>query len=138
MPVSLRIALVLPLLAASPAQAAASVSGQWLTTEKDSIVEIGPCGAALCGKIARILKPNPKGPSVDANNPDPKLRSRPILGMAILTGFRDTGKAWEGTIYDPRAGKTYRSYLTLQPNGTLAVKGCLGPFCKTMNWTRAR
>lgn len=138
MPPSLRIALALPLLAAVPAEAAAPVSGQWLTTEKDSIVEIGPCGAALCGKIARILKPNPKGPSADVNNPDPKLRSRPILGMAILTGFRDTGKAWEGTIYDPRKGKTYRSTLTLQPNGTLAVKGCISFLCQTMSWTRAR
>ena len=138
MPLSLRIALALPLFAAAPAHAAAPVSGQWLTTEKDSIVEIGPCGAALCGKIARILKPNPKGPSVDANNPDPKLRSRPILGMAILTGFRDTGKAWEGTIYDPRKGKTYHSTLTLQPNGTLSVKGCVSFLCQTMAWTRVR
>ena len=134
----LSVALLLSPAAFSPAFAAAPVSGQWLTTEKDSIVEIGPCGAALCGRIARILKPNPNGPSVDRNNPDPKLRARPILGMAILTGFRDTGKHWEGMIYDPRAGKTYRSTLAMQSDGSLSVKGCVGPFCRTMAWSRAR
>ena len=109
-----------------------------MTTEKDSIVEIAPCGGALCGRIARILKPNPNGPPRDVNNPDPALRSRPIQGLPILTGFRDSGRNWEGTAYDPRAGKSYRSYLTLLRDGTLEVKGCIGPFCRTKSWTPAR
>lgn len=131
-------AFLMTLLTVGPAQAAASVSGLWLTTEKDSVVEIAPCGNALCGKIARIIKPNPGGPPRDVNNPDPALRGRPIQGMPILLGFRDTGRTWEGTAYDPRAGKSYRSYLTLRHDGTLEVKGCLGPFCRTKNWTPAR
>ena len=121
-----------------PAQAAVPVTGLWLTTEKDSIVEIAPCGPALCGKIMRILKPSPNGPPKDTNNPDPALRGRPIQGLAILTGFNDAGKNWQGTAYDPRAGKSYRSYLTLLRDGTLEVKGCVGPFCRTKSWTRAR
>ena len=127
------VALLLSLAAAPPAHGAASVSGLWLTTEKDSIVEIAPCG-----RIARILKPNPNGPPRDVNNPDPALRSRPIQGLPILTGFRDSGRNWEGTAYDPRAGKSYRSYLTLLRDGTLEVKGCIGPFCRTKSWTPAR
>lgn len=135
---SLPLALLLSIAMSAPASAAAPVSGLWLTTEKDSIVEIGPCGAALCGRIARILKPNHKGPPRDANNPDPALRNRPIQGLAILSGFRDAGKNWQGTAYDPRAGKSYRSYLTLMRDGTLEVKGCLGPFCRTKSWTPTR
>ena len=131
-------AILLSLISAAPAQAAASVTGLWVTTEKDSIVEIGPCGAALCGRIARILKPNPNGPPRDINNPDPSLRNRPIQGLPILTGFRDAGTNWEGTAYDPRAGKSYRSYLTLMRDGTLEVKGCLGLFCRSKSWTPAR
>lgn len=138
MSVRLFVAFAYTAFVASSANAAASVTGLWLTTEKDSIVEIAPCGAALCGKITRILAPSPKGPPKDTNNPDPALRGRSIQGMAILTGFKDAGKNWEGTIYDPRAGKIYKSFLALQPNGILHVKGCLGPFCKTMPWTRAR
>lgn len=135
---SLPVAILLSFAGAMPANAAASVSGLWLTTEKDSVVEIGPCGEVLCGRITRILSPTPQGPPKDSNNPNPALRSRPIQGLAILTGFTDAGKTWQGTIYDPRAGKTYKSFLTLLANGTLQVKGCIGPFCRTMPWTRAR
>lgn len=126
------------LMFSAPAFAAVPVAGQWLTVEKDSVVEIAPCGKAICGRILRILKPQPKGPPRDVNNPDPKLRNRPVLGMTILTGFKDTGKSWEGSIYDPRAGKTYRSYLTLQADGKLQVKGCYGPFCRSQYWARNR
>lgn len=128
---------VLALMAAAPGVAAVPVTGKWLTTEKDSVVVIAPCGSNLCGKIERILKPNPRGPAVDSNNPNPALRSRPILGMAILTGFADAGKKWAGSIYDPRAGKVYRSELVKLANGNLQVKGCVGMFCKTMVWTPA-
>ena len=132
------VAIVFSLAANHPARAAVSVSGLWLTTEKDSIVEIAPCGPALCGKITHILKPSPNGPPKDTNNPEPGLRGRPIQGLALLTGFKDAGKNWAGTAYDPRAGKSYRSYLTLLRDGTLEVKGCIGPFCRTKSWTRAR
>mgnify|MGYP003598342615 CR=1 FL=1 len=134
----LPLALLLSLAAATPANAAASVSGLWLTTEKDSVIEIGPCGGGLCGRIARILKPNPNGPPRDINNPDPALRNRPIQGLPILTGFRDAGSNWEGTAYDPRAGKSYRSYLTVMRDGTLEVKGCVAFFCRTNSWTPVR
>ena len=130
--------IVSSLAACLPAQAAVSVSGLWLTTEKDSVVEISPCGPTLCGRIVRILKPNPSGPPKDIHNPNPALRAQPIQGLAILTGFKDAGKNWEGTAYDPRAGKSYRSYLTMMRDGTLEVKGCIGPFCRTKSWTRAR
>jgi uncharacterized protein (DUF2147 family) len=121
------------------AQAAASVNGRWYTDQKDSIVEIGPCGATVCGKVVKILAPTANGkPAIDSNNPDPKLRTRPILGITILSGFKDTGKEWGGSIYDPRAGKTYRSTLARLTNGTLRVKGCVGPFCRTLIFTPAK
>jgi uncharacterized protein (DUF2147 family) len=119
--------------------AAAPVNGRWLTTEKDSIIEIGQCAAAVCGKIAQILRPTKDGkPALDANNPNPAMRARPILGLTILSGFVANGESWKGSIYDPRAGKTYSSYLTKLANGNLKVQGCVGPFCKTFIYTPAR
>lgn len=129
--------LCLGLIAAAPAPAATPVTGRWMPPEKDSVIEIAPCGGAVCGKIARILVPG-RGAVTDSNNPDPGLRKRPILGLAILNGFKDDGKSWRGNIYDPRAGKTYKSFLQMQPDGRLKVQGCVGPFCKSMHWTRAR
>lgn len=121
-----------------PALAAVPVSGRWYTEEKDSIVHIGQCGAVICGKVAKVLKTPPGGgPAVDSNNPDPALRSRPIQGIVILSDFKDSGGEWEGKIYDPRAGKTYRSTMARQSDGTLKVKGCVGPFCKAVTFTPA-
>ncbi len=134
----MRLVAFTALLFASPAFAAVPVNGRWLTVEKDSVVEIGPCGGAVCGRIARILTPQPEGPPRDENNPNPALRIRPVEGLTILSGFRDGGKNWQGSIYDPRKGKTYKSFLTLLANGTPQVKGCLGPFCQSQIWTRAR
>jgi uncharacterized protein (DUF2147 family) len=125
------------LFATAAAAAPVPITGRWLTLEGKAVVEVGPCGPALCGRIARILKPRPGGPAVDANNPTAGLRSRPIQGLAILTGFRPAGDRWKGQIYDPESGRTYRSELTRAGN-TLKVKGCWGPFCKTQEWTPAR
>jgi len=132
------LAAAAALLAAVGAAAApAPVAGRWLTLEGKAIVEIAPCGAQLCGRIVKVLKPRPGGPSVDANNPDPAKRSRPIEGIAILSNFSPAGDRWKGQIYDPESGRTYRSELTRNA-GTLHVKGCWSFFCKTQDWTLAR
>ncbi len=127
------------LLIASPALAAAPVSGKWLTAEKDSVIEIGTCGGAVCGKVLRVLKTMPDGRvPIDRNNPDPSLRARKVEGIMILSGFADRGSNWKGKIYDPKSGKTYTSYLARNADGTLKVQGCIGPFCQAFVWTPAR
>jgi uncharacterized protein (DUF2147 family) len=124
---------------AMPAFAAAPINGRWFTDGKDSIIEIGPCGALVCGKVIKVLKNMPNGkPPVDANNPDPKLRGRPVQGITILNGFKPNGAVWSGTIYDPRAGKSYKSTLALLTSGNLQVKGCWGPFCRTVIFSPAK
>lgn len=138
-----RVVPLVLLVSAVPAFAAAPVSGRWVTPDRDSVIEIGACdarvgGTKLCGRIARLLKPVQGGPAVDRNNPDVALRSRPILGLPILLDFTDASKEWRGRAYDPRTGKTYRSVLTLAPNGTLRFKGCVAVFCQTQEWRRAQ
>ncbi|MFM9977590.1 MAG: DUF2147 domain-containing protein [Sphingomonadaceae bacterium] len=126
-------------MAVVPAQAASPVTGRWLTVEKDSVVEIGACGNAVCGRIARILKPTDDGkPAIDKYNPDPALRARPIEGLVILSGFTPSGSVWNGRIYDPRSGKSYKSKLARNPDGTLKVQGCIAFLCQTQTWTAAR
>jgi len=135
----MKLALVALGFIATPASAAAPVTGKWMTGEKDSIVEIGPCGNAVCGRITRILKPGQDGSApIDKLNPDPALRNRSVVGLMVLTGFMPDGDAWKGRIYNPRAGKTYKSYLARNPDGSLKVKGCVGPMCKEFTWTAMR
>lgn len=126
-------------LLAAPATAAEPITGSWVTEEGDAVVNIERCGDSLCGRIAKFLETPPNGPDQrDVNNPDPELRSRRIMGLPILTGFTEDGDVWRGEIYDPKRGKTYRSVLEREGPNELEVKGCVGPFCQTQNWPRAK
>jgi uncharacterized protein (DUF2147 family) len=129
--------LILPLvLLAFPAVAAEPITGRWLTGNGKAVVAIQPCGKALCGRIQRILAPTPDGAPTDSRNPDPKLRARPIQGLEILSGFADAGKTWRGRIYDPEAGKWYKSIIAREPGG-LKVQGCVLLFCQSQHWKPA-
>jgi uncharacterized protein (DUF2147 family) len=121
------------------AQAAAPITGRWVTQSKDGVVEIYECGTTICGKLAKFLVPPPNGiGQKDINNPNKALRGRTLLGMNILTGFKAVGDEWKGQIYDPKSGKTYRSVVYRGKSGNLVVKGCIGPFCQAQSWTPAR
>lgn len=121
------------------AHAAEPIAGQWLTVGGDAIVTIQPCGQAMCGRITRIVHPDPQGDGTDRRNPDPALRPRKLLGLEIIPSFTDAGKDWRGTIYSPQAGKSYKAYLAKQPDGSLKVTGCIAAFlCQNQQWTPAK
>ena len=131
---------LLPLLAASTAASAqSSIEGLWLNNDHNGLVRIAPCGRYLCGTIAKVLNKGAGSPKTDIHNPDPRLRSRPILGLPVLTGFSGSGGSWKGgRAYDPESGKSYRSYLELNPDGSLKVSGCILFICESRRWTRPR
>lgn len=138
MPIKIIPFVLLAFLAAS-AHAALPVTGKWMTQERDSIIEIGTCGSTVCGRVHRVLKMMPNGqPPIDANNPDLALRTRAVQGIYIFHGFTDGGTHWNGQLYDPKSGRSYKSKLTRNPDGTLKVQGCIGPFCKTFKWTAVK
>lgn len=131
--------LAVATLSSASVQAAAPVTGRWVTQSKDGVVEIYECGAAICGRLSKFLVPPPNGiGQKDVNNPDKALRNRTLLGLNILTGFKPAGNEWKGQIYDPKSGKTYRSIVYKGKSGNLVVKGCIGPFCQAQSWTPAR
>lgn len=129
--------LALALALAAPPQGGADIAGTWRLQNEKALVHIGSCGAHLCGKITKILKPLPYRKSHDLNNPDPALRGRSIVGITILSGLDRDGDEWRGQIYDPVHGKSYRSVVSLGDDGTLQVKGCVAFLCKTQVWARA-
>ncbi len=124
-------------MAAGPAVASANldVSGRWLTGERTAQIEVKDCGdGSPCGTVVWV-KPNPKG-VLDAKNPDPSLRTRPLVGVRLLYAFHRGETAWDGgRIYDARSGRTYQARISRSPDGTLSVTGCLGPFCQSQTWT---
>ncbi|MDC0886661.1 DUF2147 domain-containing protein [Altererythrobacter sp.] len=124
---------------AAPASAADPITGKWVTADKDAVVTIGKCGPTYCGKLSKYLVTPDDGVNQrDVNNPNPRLRSRKLLGTPLLSGFTVDDDLWRGTIYDPRNGKSYRSVVRRKSASVLEVKGCIGPFCQTQIWRKTR
>lgn len=125
-------------LAASPAFAAdgKDVFGIWKVQSGTALVEIKDCGDGTpCGNLISIDAPNPEA-VLDDKNPDPELAKKPLLGSRMLWGFEEKKTKWSGgRIYDAESGKDYKSKIQLQEDGTLEVKGCVGPFCQSQVWT---
>ncbi len=124
---------------AAPAAAADDISGRWITEDRDGIVEIQQCGNTTCGRLVRFLiTPNDGQDQRDIYNPDDSLKNRRLLGLPVLTQFREEDDLWRGRIYDPNTGKTYRSVIRRTGANTIEVRGCIGPFCQAQTWRRAR
>jgi uncharacterized protein (DUF2147 family) len=103
--------------------------GTWYNEEKTGKIQFFKQGDKINGKIVWIKDPNENGkPRLDKENPDAKLKTRPILGMMNLKNFKNTGKGtWEdGEVYDPKNGKTYSCKMTLVSPTQLDVRGFIG------------
>ncbi len=106
------------------------IEGTWYNEEKTSTIEItkGSDGK-YAGKINWLETPNENGkPKVDDENPDPKLATRPIMGLQIVKNFKynaDKEQWQEGRIYDPDNGKTYDCYAWFEDGNfkNLYIKG---------------
>ncbi len=123
--------------------------GIWNNEEKDAKIEIFKCAEKYCGKVVSLTEPNystgskegkPGTPKLDRRSPDPGLRSRPIVGLQIMNGFVFAGdRLWkDGTVYDPKRGKTYSGMMTLVSPSQLKLRGFIGvPLMgRTAIWTR--
>lgn len=126
-------------VAALLAGAVPSVEGDWLTADRNAIVRIGQCGPHLCGIVVRVLARGPDVPRTDVRNPDEALRTRPLVGLPVLTGFSRDGAQWTGgRAYDAKTGRSYKAKLALDPDGSLTVTGCILFLCKSQKWLRLR
>jgi uncharacterized protein (DUF2147 family) len=83
------------------------------------------------------LAKGPKVPLADVNNPDRSLRSHPLVGLQVLTGFARDGSTWTGgRAYDPKSGRSYKAKLAPGRDGSLTVTGCILFLCRSQSWTR--
>jgi len=133
------------LLAVSPVHAQSPTpAGVWLHANQRIKIEIVPCGDRLCGKLVWFRWPNDAQglPLVDLKNPDPALRTRPLLGLTVLSGLRRVSEnAWEdGKIYNPDDGENYSAKMSINKDGSLRIRVyvLLPLFGKTQIWTHVR
>lgn len=151
MRIRLLLLLLLPLLPAWPAADADSILGVWNSPSDVGAahIEVYKEGSKYLGKIVWLERPvfsekDPEAgkPKVDRRNPDPKLKTRPVMGLVILNGMQYAGGSeWKsGTIYAPDKGKTYKCQARLGPDGVLHLRGYIGfsLFGETRDWTRVK
>lgn len=120
------------------AQNSDAIIGKWLNEEKDGTVEIYKQGNQYFGKIIWMER---GADTIDEKNPDANLKNRKLMGTNILQDFVfDVGdKQWQdGTIYDPKKGKTYSCLMWFNDNGSLSIRGYIGfsMLGRTTVWTR--
>lgn len=102
------------------------VLGVWWSPEQKTKVKISKNGNIYYGRIIAV-RPESKD-LLDIHHPDESLRSRQIMGLEILSGFKfDGDDTWEkGSIYDPENGKTYKCKMWFDKNDVLKIRGYIG------------
>ena len=136
------LAALFGLLALATPAAAADVHGLWYTTDDKSKVEVKDCDGLLCGNIVWLKDPvgDNGQPLHDANNDDPSMQSRPIMGLPILLGLEPKGdNLWVGQVYSPEEGQTFDVELRMVSDKRIEITGCGlgGLICETRPWRRA-
>ncbi|UBM58838.1 DUF2147 domain-containing protein [Marinilongibacter aquaticus] len=137
------IPLLFTVLVSLGLQAQKITEGTWYNEEKDGRIQFYESNGKLYGKIAWLKMPEENGkPRTDINNPNNKLKSRPLLGMVFLKDFEETKENfWEdGIIYDPKSGKNYSCEMKLESPDKLHVRGFVGISLlgRTTVFTRAK
>jgi uncharacterized protein (DUF2147 family) len=121
------------------------ISGIWLNEERTAKVQIYKEGEKFFGKIVwlKVTIDSITGkPRTDKFNPDPKQKNEPLLGLIMFRNFIfDGDNEWkDGSIYDPKNGKTYDCYMKFESVTQLKIRGYIGISLlgRTTHWFKTR
>jgi uncharacterized protein (DUF2147 family) len=118
------------------------IEKHWYNEEKTAKIQIFKAtDGKFYGKIVWLKDPLKNGqPKVDDKNPKETMRKQPLMGLLLLKGFKKNGEKEydDGTIYDPKNGKTYSCIIKYKGN-QLDVRGYIGISLigRTTIWTIA-
>ncbi|RZJ35341.1 MAG: DUF2147 domain-containing protein [Flavobacterium sp.] len=120
------------------------IVGKWRTIDDEtgkaiSIVEIFESHGKIYGKVSEILDPKGRNRTCSLCNGEDK--DKPILGLLVIKGLKKDGNEYTGGhILDPKHGKLYKCYITLEGKDRLKVRGYIGLsfFGRTQYWQRVR
>jgi uncharacterized protein (DUF2147 family) len=94
---------------------------------------ITPASADETAAIGKWLSDDGK---VDDKNPNPALRSRPLIGTPVFTDMKPDGAdKWVGRIYYAKDGRTYRASAKLKGD-RFVVTACWTVLCKKFGFNR--
>lgn len=136
------VTVLLLFISTTFATAKDQIEGRWYNEEKTAQVEIYLAkDGKYYGKIVWLKEPEKNGkPRLDENNTNTASRSKPLMGLLLLKSFKKDGNVYDdGTIYDPKNGKTYSCKITYKNATTLSIRGYVGisMIGRTTTWTKA-
>jgi len=106
------------------------VFGKWYsldpdTGENESIIQVYQKGDEVYAKIETILREEDKDKTcIECSGED---KDKPIEGLVIMKGLKKDGEEYNGgKILDPKNGKYYKCYITLEEENKLKLRGYIG------------
>jgi uncharacterized protein (DUF2147 family) len=109
---------------------AQGVFGKWYsidpdTGENESVIRVYQKGEEVFAKIETILREEDKDKTcIECSGPD---KDKPIEGLVIMKGLKKDGDEYNGgKILDPKNGKYYKCYITLEEENKLKLRGYIG------------
>jgi uncharacterized protein (DUF2147 family) len=117
---------------AAPAAAREGPEGRWVAVDEDAIVEIAPCGEALCGTVVEVLSRQEAGLAEAGDVPG--------VGSKILVNLKPSGNGtWSGKAVSRAKGKTYYCDIEMLDPQRLKLRPYVGIplFGETLIWERA-
>jgi len=119
---------MLAIAATTADPAAASIEGRWTNPDRSVIIDIAPCGGALCGTVAWA----------NAQAQQDSHKNAPhLIGTQLLTGLQLNGGTWEGKLFVPDRNLHVEAKIQSEGAGQLKVSGCEIGICKSQLWARA-
>ncbi|MFV8327386.1 DUF2147 domain-containing protein [Flavobacterium sp. ZS1P14] len=121
-----------------------TVVGKWKTIDDEtgkakSIVQIYEKYGKIYGKVIEIFEEEHRNKV--CTNCSGEDKNKPILGMIVIKGLKKDGDVYtKGKILDPKNGKLYKCFITLESNDKLKVRGFIGIslFGRTQYWYRVK
>lgn len=125
----------------APANKADAILGEWKTSNGEARVRFANEGGSYVGRVTWLKTATKDGkPVLDENNPDSSLKSRQMLGAAIVWNmhFDGEGTYVDGFLYDPEHGKTYKGKASVDGPNKLTLRGYVGIplFGRSDSWAR--
>jgi uncharacterized protein (DUF2147 family) len=127
---------------AGGAAAAPRLEGFWMDSDGEVIIEVAACSSGRCAKVSWLKQPfGPDGTLLrDYKNSDPKLATRLVCGMDIISGFeKQTDGTWGGAkVYVPDLGMSFTGKAEVLSETQIKVTGfvVLPLFGSSEVWSR--
>ena len=125
MPATILIAMMIAQPATAP-----TIVGRWINPRQSVIINLAPCGNALCGIVEWAS---------DKAKADARRGTRQLVGTSLLTDLREKKPGlWRGRLFVPDQNLRAAAQITPVGDNQLKVAGCAlaGKLCKSQLWTR--